>query len=103
MGLALVIMVLTSTTTGLPVLVRGADNMAVQVTVAPVCTSYSIAVKHVSDQGTATIATITESNAGAGASYIAPLSGAHGYVSASVTAISGCTVSAYLMALGGGL
>jgi len=92
----------SSTTTSQPVLVRGAGKMAVQITASPVCTSYTIEVKHVSDSGSLTISTFTEADAGAGTSYIESLSVGHGYVSASLSAVSGCTLSAYLMVVGGG-
>lgn len=88
-------------TTGAAVSAKGADRLAVQVTTGAVCSSYSLTMKHVSNAGSVTLRTVTQSDVGANSSGVFAISGVHSYVRASLDSVSGCTVSAWLMGISG--
>lgn len=90
----------TSTGAGAAYNVRNYTTKTVQVTVGPVCTSYTLLVEgYVSGPSWATLATITESTIAAGATGVSTSTAALEYIRVRVSAISSCTLSAYLEAV----
>lgn len=87
----------TATGSGTPRNVRNYGTKSVQVTIGPVCSSYTLVIEgYISGPSWATLQTVTDSNVAAGATGIYTVTTALEYMQARVTAVSGCTISAYL-------